>query len=276
MDVKLSSATDIPYQTDFLTQLSTNPTVMIIITIIIITYYVLFSSLGIEQAVAVKETAGASKGGFLFVEIIMWSIFVLLIIINGMMYMFNIDITTSVQNLFLASPELDITVTPDTVSPILQPSKQVFHVSNNKYSYDDAKAICSAYDGRLATWKEIDGAYTKGADWCSMGWSDGQMALYPTQFDKWTKLQEIEGHKQDCGRPGVNGGYIANPNVRFGVNCFGFKPKMTEGDSNAMKMSPLYPTTRREHIFDKKVEHWRDKLPSLLVSPFNHNNWSVL
>jgi hypothetical protein len=149
-------------------------------------------------------------------------------------------------------------------------------VSNNKYDYDQSKAICSAYDSRLATWKEIDKAYDKGADWCSMGWSDGQMALYPTQYNKWSKLQDIAGHEQDCGRPGVNGGYIANPNVRFGVNCFGFKPEITRDDKIAMKMSPMYPTTRREHIFDKQVDYWKNKLPSLTVSPFNHNNWSVL
>ena len=32
------------------------------------------------------------------------------------------------------------------------------------------------------------------------------------------KLQKIKGHEHDCGRPGINGGYIDNPNVRFGVN----------------------------------------------------------
>ena len=274
MDVKMSSTTDIPNQSELLKQLTVNPAIFVVVIIIIITYYILFSSLGLEQVNTVKPT---TKGGFIVIEIIMWSIFILLVVINGMVYMFNIDITASVKNIFLAEPVLDIIVNPDIDAvPILQPSEQVFHVSNNKYSYGDAKAICSAYDGRLATWKEIDNAYNKGADWCSMGWSDGQMALYPTQFDKWSKLQEIDGHKQDCGRPGVNGGYIANPNVRFGVNCFGFKPKITQSDINTMKMSPLYPTSRREHIFDKKVGYWRDKLPSLLVSPFNHNNWSVL
>ena len=29
------------------------------------------------------------------------------------------------------------------------------------------------------------------------------------------------GHENDCGRPGVNGGYIANTNAKYGVNCFG-------------------------------------------------------
>ena len=51
------------------------------------------------------------------------------------------------------------------------------------------------------------------------------MAYFPTQYDKWKKLQTIKGHENDCGRPGINGGFIDNPNVRFGINCFGYKPK---------------------------------------------------
>ena len=190
-----------------------------------------------------------------------------------MIYMFDIDIAAIFQKLFLEAQPIDKLITQSNKLPQTQ---QVFHVSNNKYSYQQAKAICSAYDSRLATWKEIDEAHDKGADWCSMGWSDGQMALYPTQYNKWSKLQDIEGHQQDCGRPGVNGGYIANPNVRFGVNCYGIKPEVTQEDKIAMKMSPLYPSTRREYIFDKQVEYWRNKLPSMNVSPFNYNNWSVL
>lgn len=277
MEVNMSSTTDIPYQRDFLKQLGSNPMALVIITVVIVIYYILFSSLGLGTTETVIERTESPNGGIVFLEIIMWSIFVLLILINGIMYMFNIDITATVKDLFLEKPVIDIVVNPDTETAILKrPTEEVFHVSNNKYSYDDAKAICSAYDARLATWKDVDSAHNKGADWCSMGWSDGQMALYPTQFDKWSKLQDIEGHEHDCGRPGINGGYISNPNVKFGVNCFGFKPEITQDDINTMKMSPIYPTTQREHVFEKKVDFWRDKLPNLLVSPFNHNNWSVL
>jgi hypothetical protein len=42
-------------------------------------------------------------------------------------------------------------------------------------------------------------------------------------------LQKIKGHEHDCGRPGVNGGYIANPLVKFGVNCYGNKRKINTG-----------------------------------------------
>ena len=136
--------------------------------------------------------------------------------------------------------------------------------------------MCKAYGGRLATYKEIDKAYDKGADWCSFGWSDGQMALYPTQYDKWEKLQTIKGHEHDCGRPGINGGFIDNKAVRFGINCFGYKPKITENESQLMAETPLYPVTNKEIAFDKKVDYWRDKLPEILVAPFNYNNWSII
>jgi hypothetical protein len=43
------------------------------------------------------------------------------------------------------------------------------------------------------------------------------MAFYPTQKTTWDKLQKIKGHKHDCGGPGINGGFIQNPRVRFGV-----------------------------------------------------------
>ena len=144
-----------------------------------------------------------------------------------MAYLFNIDVIASVKNLFSSDPTIDIAVGgagDHTGSVHGLDANQVFHVSNNKYTYGNAKAICAAYDSRLATISEVQKAYTKGANWCSYGWSADQLALFPTQYERWEELQDIEGHENDCGRPGVNGGYIANPNVRFGVNCYGPKP----------------------------------------------------
>ena len=155
-------------------------------------------------------------------------------------------------------------------------AKQVFHVPGNKYTYENSKAICKAYGGRLANYDEINKAYDEGADWCSYGWSDKQMALFPTQKEKWEHLQKIKGHEHDCGRQGINGGYIANPNVRFGVNCYGYKPKITKEEIDLMANTPLYPRTQREIDFDKRVNYWRDKLPEILVAPFNNNNWSII
>ena len=48
-------------------------------------------------------------------------------------------------------------------------------------------------------------------------------------------MQKIEGHEHDCGRPGVNGGYIANPNVNFSRNIVS-KYEIPQGFENFVKM----------------------------------------
>ena len=50
--------------------------------------------------------------------VILASIFILLLIINGFTYLFNIDIITTIKNLFTNHPEIDINVntpTPDDI-----------------------------------------------------------------------------------------------------------------------------------------------------------------
>ena len=90
----------------------------------------------------------------------------------------------------------------------------------------------------------------------------------------WDKLQKIEGHENDCGRPGINGGFIDNPNVRFGVNCYGHKPKITPLEAQLMKNNKEFPITRRNQEFQEKVEYWRNRISDILVSPFNRKSWS--
>ena len=99
------------------------------------------------------------------------------------------------------------------------------------------------------------------------------MALFPTQQQTFDNLQKIKGHEHDCGRPGVNGGYIANPNIKFGVNCYGNKPKITQDEEELMKTASPYPKTMQEIEFQKKVDYWKNKINDILVSPFNYNMW---
>ena len=194
-----------------------------------------------------------------------------------MAYLFNMDVIASVKNLFSSEPTIDIGVSgagnPSAEVPGFGP-KQVFHVSNNKYTYGNAKAICAAYDSRLATISEVQKAYNKGANWCSYGWSADQLALFPTQFERWEQLQSVEGHENDCGRPGVNGGYIANPNVRFGVNCYGRKPAATRRELKRMYYAGDIPTTAGEQSFNQRVRWWKNRLSSLQLSPYNSSSWS--
>ena len=73
--------------------------------------------------------------------------------------------------------------------------------------------------------------------------------------------RSIKGHQHDCGRPGINGGYIGNENVKFGINCYGYKPKMTPLEKELLDNSTPMPMTRREKRFEKKVNEYRKKLP---------------
>ena len=265
----------------YMNNLLSNPSLIIILVVVLVLYSMLFLSLG-ENSPSQYSSDAIPSSGSSKLTIIFIAFFIILIIINGLLYFFGIDIVAKLKYLLTGSPEVDITVDPsrsdakknDVPQILLRP--QVFNIPENDFVYPDAKAVCSAYGGRLATYSEVEDAYKNGGEWCNYGWSEGQMALFPTQQKTFDKLQEIEGHENDCGRPGINGGYISNPAVRFGVNCYGFRPRMTETDKALMENSSVYPKTTKDLVMEKRVDYWRDKLSEVLVSPFNHNSWSKL
>jgi hypothetical protein len=281
MDININSMTGIP--NNYLNILDANPKVIFVVAAIIIIYFVIFASLGEKNV----TDDNSSNNYVVFLELLMWSIFILLILLNGVSYLFNVDITTGIKNIFSSDTEVIIKVDSDNLSDILtnvEPTsesnnmlkEEVYHIPGNKYTFNDAKAIAKSFGGRLATYKEVEDAYNKGADWCSYGWSKGQMALFPTQESKWNNLQEIEGHEHDCGRPGINGGFIDNPNVKFGVNCYGIKPNITPDEIKRMENSVIYQKTNKEIRFDELVDEWKQKLPNILLSPFNSDNWNMV
>jgi len=154
---------------------------------------------------------------------------------------------------------------------------EVFNVTNNLYTYDDAQAICTAYDAKLASYDQVEDSYNNGGEWCNYGWSDGQMALFPTQKNTWDKLQKTDNHKNDCGRPGINGGHIANPYMKFGVNCYGKKPKASDGDLSRMSAnnSKTYPKTAEDQVLDAKVKYWKENAATMLnLNSYNKDKWS--
>jgi len=156
---------------------------------------------------------------------------------------------------------------------------EVFNVGNNMFTYDDAQTVCASYGARLATYDEVESSYTNGGEWCNYGWSDGQAAYFPTQKETWQKLQKSESTKNACGRPGVNGGFIANPNVRFGANCFGKKPKPSNNDLAALSAASAgnnIPKSPEDLRLEQKIAFWkknRDKL--LQINGYNNNKWSA-
>jgi len=270
MKVKLDSLSGMPNQYNYLNTWGNNPMILLIITIIIVFYYALFNGLGVNNT-------QSSITGNSFFEVIMWSFFIILVMINGFQYFFGINIVASASDLFTEQPKIDLKIempSQESEVPEITEEKQVFHISNNLYNYDDANAICKAYGADLADYNQIKKSYDVGGEWCGFGWSKGQMAFYPTQEETYKKLQKIKGHEHDCGRPGINGGYIANPNVKFGVNCFGYKPKMTQEEGTLMETTPFYPKSKEDIEFDQKVKYWKTKISQILISPFNKNNWS--
>lgn len=153
---------------------------------------------------------------------------------------------------------------------------EVFNVGNNMYTYDDAQSVCVSMGARLATYDEVEAAYNNGAEWCNYGWSDGQAAYFPTQKETWSKLQKSSTMKNSCGRPGVNGGYIENPDARFGVNCYGKKPIPKESDLKDLGTGLLVPKTPEEEILDKKVAFWKANSDKLIqINSYNSNKWSA-
>jgi hypothetical protein len=110
----------------------------------------------------------------------------------------------------------------NTISTVSK-KEEVFHIGDNLYTYSDAAAVCKSLDSRLATYEELEQAYSNGGEWCSYGWSDNQMALFPTQKKTWNLLQKNPATKHSCGRPGINGGFIRNANTKYGVNCYGVR-----------------------------------------------------
>jgi hypothetical protein len=200
-----------------------------------------------------------------------WIYMVILLLVQFITKVFKIPIVDFIFSDL--TPEVD--VNPEEVNPVSL--DEVFNISNNLYTYEDAQNICSSYGARMATYDDIEDAYNKGGEWCNYGWSDGQMAYFPTQKSTWNKLQKSERTKNNCGRPGVNGGYMANPNIKFGVNCFGKKPVPNDADKARMnaQQTQLLPLTPEEILINDKVKYWKDNADKLLVvNSYNRKKWS--
>jgi len=149
-----------------------------------------------------------------------------------------------------------------------QVGSEVFHIDDAQFTYADAPAVCGAYGAELATLEQIIDAYNHGAEWCSYGWSAGGFALYPTQRGTWQSLQSEPDtvRRTACGRPGVNGGYF-DPNTKFGVNCFGFKPTGTAE-------LPRPPPGADPTAFRAAVAKFKAMLNSMNMVPYSRTEWS--
>ncbi len=310
--MEVVNITDMSYMYNTLNQFMMNPIVLITLTLIVMVYFLFASSLSPEMNTLGGPAPPSSGIASIFGGIIVF-ILAAFVILNAVQYFFSINLMVYIRDLFSPVTKIDLVVDqssskldqssskldqsstkldqstskldqssskldeddiPEPASlPKSRVKKQVFNVPGNHYTYENAKAMCSAYGAELATYDQIENAYNKGAEWCNYGWSANQLALFPTQKNTYAELQTIKGHENDCGRPGVNGGYIANPNVKFGVNCYGYKPRMSSEEEDLMKKASPYPETQEDAEFQQKVDKLRSKIDDVLVSPFNYTRW---
>lgn len=210
-----------------------------------------------------------------------WIYLVVLLLVNFTTSVFNIPVVEMIfEDMFNMFPKAKDTGDKDkdkAESEVPVSQDEVFNISNNLYTYEDAQNICSAYGARLATYDDMEKAYNNGAEWCNYGWSEGQMAYFPTQKATWTELQKSEKRKNNCGRPGINGGFMANPNIKFGVNCFGKKPKASDSDLARLnaRQTQAAPLTPEEEAINAKVKYWKENAEKMLVlNSHNRQKWS--
>lgn len=154
--------------------------------------------------------------------------------------------------------------------------KEVFNVSANDYTYYDAEPLCRALGAELATYDQVKQAWERGADWCNYGWIKGQVAVYPTQDSTYQKLQAgPEDQRDACGVTGVNGGYFDNPEMRFGVNCYGNKPSQSAHDAESLMDNGAIPRTTDALKTDEKAKDFAKQAGTTAIGPFNSGKWSL-
>lgn len=269
---------------------ATNPRLVLIIVVVVGMFYFVIRALG-GGIIGINDTnEGSNENPMLsnssILETLLWSIFIVIVLMNGFQYFFNTNITTEISNILSPKPEItlkNIVPTEPTASgdlgsaPGSKMRKQVFHIPASVYDYDNAKALCQAYGANLANIDHMEEAHRDGAEWCSYGWSDNQMILYPTQKSTWLELQKDPAKKNSCGRPGINGGYMENASMKAGVNCYGPKPDMNESSSKLMANIHNYESGKMiDPLHEARINEMRGKINSIVIAPFNKSAWSLL
>lgn len=254
---------------------------VILLIVIILIYIFLFSLLN-----NATMDNPSSKWWILILEIILFVTLIIIVALNvKLLRDKHYSFTASLKNLFDNTPEIEIDVSGNDVSgnnkdkdssansctPAVkeEDENEVFNIPNNIYTYTEAQDVCKSLNSRLATLDELEEAYKNGANWCSYGWSEEQMALFPIQKSVYNDLKKTKNHAHDCGRPGVNGGYFPNKSTKFGINCYGKKPYRTDKDKvyqTHVNYSPAYPDLSDNDV-DVMAEH-------IILAPFNTVRWA--
>ena len=148
--------------------------------------------------------------------------------------------------------------------------KQVFNIKENIYTLDDSAGVCGALGADVASINQLIDAHKNGADWCNVGWTSDGLAAYPVQYSTWKTLQDNEPNKRNiCGDVGIN---LArnDPNLLYGVNCFGIKPEPKGNEK--VKETVI---SDKQAALNAKIAQFRKNMNAIGVGPFNNNTWSA-
>ena len=260
------------------------------------------------NAIPVSANTGAESMLPSFITIPMVLGFSIIVLLVTLAYYYQEQISTSLQDMsdsisamFKSDPSAtdataatpDASATPDApadekedypepaqphksvIDSLVPKRKQVFNISENKYTYADAEPLCKALGAELATYDQVKKSWDSGADWCNYGWIKGQAAVYPTQKSTFDRLQSSasDDERLACGTVGVNGGFMDNPELRFGVTCYGDKPSQSEHDVQNMMKGPNPPLTPEVLDMKKKELRYKQHSNEIGVMPFNEKQW---
>lgn len=230
-----------------------------------------------------------------FWEVITWLTFLFILLIDIFHYVFHIEILTAIYKFLNNISDKAVTTTAAVKTDLsgvatdlslnrfvktqepLKEKEEVFNISENKFTYNDAQAVCKAYGAKLADYDQVEQAYHDGAEWLNYGWSEGQFAYFPLQKETWKKLNKNDPEgKTSIGkvRPGISGGYFANKDLKFGANCFGKKPSKRPQDLQLNITESIVAKTAQDAQVDSKVEYYKKNADKTKIASFNEKKWS--
>ena len=110
-------------------------------------------------------------------ESLLWLLLLCIIVVKFFILVFGVNILDDFTQLFKIKKEPEVTTIPEEPKD----TREVFNISNNNYTYEEAQAVCKAYGAELATYDQIEDAYNKGAEWVIM---DGQQTKWHSSLHK--------------------------------------------------------------------------------------------
>ena len=100
---------------DNINNFTSNPFILVVLIGIILVYYLLFAFLR-------SSNSSGGGSGVLFIEALLWGLFILLIFVNGISYFYGVNVITEMKSIFSGEPEIQIetTVTNPNIQKIVK------------------------------------------------------------------------------------------------------------------------------------------------------------